>query len=183
MMTAWRSRSFSAIGRLSSVVCLLLSGCGFQPLYAVQGGAAQPALAQVRIANISDRAGQELRNLLIDKMQSAGRPSDPRYDLTVTLQESRADMGIRTDATSARSQILMTARYVLAERPDGKVRLSSYAATSVGYNKLDAQYSNLSSEEDARRRALGELSVQIVNRLALHFGAQAPERPVAADGE
>lgn len=185
--------------RLGSAWMLLsLTACGFHPLFASVdnfGGNADPALAQVQIANIPDREGQELRNLLIDKMQHAGRPTDPRYDLVVTLQKTQSDMGIRTDATSARSQLSVTARYVLTthapslsptpalqqvvspgsspvvEKEAEKVLLNSYATTTVGFNKLDAQYSNLAAEEDASRRALSELSDQIVSRLSLYFGA------------
>jgi LPS-assembly lipoprotein len=178
---------------LALICCLGLTACGFHPLFATSGNA-DPALAQVQIANISDREGQELRNLLIDKMQHAGRPSDPQYDLVVTLQKSQSDMGIRTDATSARSQLSVTARYVLTARTPNqpaavvalgtspepgkapvieptKELLNSYATATVGFNKLDAQYSNLAAEEDASRRALSELSDQIVSRLSLYFGA------------
>jgi LPS-assembly lipoprotein len=184
------------------VALLTLTACGFHPLFASSenyGGNADPALAQVQIANIPDREGQELRNLLIDKMQHAGRPTDPKYDLVVTLQKNQSDMGIRTDATSARSQLSVTARYVLTAHATGiaptpvqqpvvttvtpseagkvaviepaKELLNSYATTTVGFNKLDAQYSNLAAEEDASRRALSELSDQIVSRLSLYFGA------------
>lgn len=170
---------------------LTLTACGFHPLFATSGNA-DPALAQVQIANIPNREGQGLRNLLIDKMHHAGRPTDPQYDLVVTLQKTQSDMGIRTDATSARSQLSVTARYVLTAHTTGqtpapfaastagkvpviepaKELLNSYATTTVGFNKLDAQYSNLAAEEDASRRALSELSDQIVSRLSLYFGAE-----------
>ena len=156
------------------LILLSLTACGFHPLYATTengGGDVDPALAQVQIASIPNREGQELRNLLIDKMQHRGHPADPQYDLTITLQEHQSDMGIRTDATSARSQLTMTARYTLTSRQQTAQVLNAAATAAVGFNKLDAQYSNLSAEEDARRRALDDLSAQITNRLSLYFGA------------
>lgn len=167
-------RTFLApMARLSLALALLTAGCGFHPIYATPEKSVSMDLAQVHIGNIPDRSGQELRNLLIDKMNYAGRPATPLYELTVTIQESRSDLGIRTDATSARSQIALLARYTLTPRNGGQPLLNAHAATHVGYNKLDAQYSNLSSEEDARRRGLNELSEQIVNRLGLYFSGAA----------
>lgn len=157
------------------LVLPLLAACGFHPLYTTgAGGDVDARLAQVQIVSIPNREGQELRNLLTDKMQYRGRSENPRYDLTVGLQEIRSDLGIRTDATSARSKITMTAQYRLVDRTDGKTAFSASATTSVGFNKLDAQYSNLAAEEDARRRALSELGEQIVSRLSLYFDHIAP---------
>ncbi len=159
---------------LACVALLSLSACGFHPLYAAPdhgGGNVDAALGQVQIASIPNREGQELRNLLRDKMQHRGRPVEPQYDLAITLQESQRDIGIRTDATSARSQLSVTAYYTLTTRATAQQVLNSYAAATVGFNKLDAQYSNLAAQEDARRRALSEVSDQITNRLSLYFGA------------
>ncbi|MGB4100697.1 MAG: LPS assembly lipoprotein LptE [Alphaproteobacteria bacterium] len=152
---------------------LALTACGFHPLYATSGLGGKnvdAALGQVQIASIPNREGQELRNLLIDRLQHRGRPVEPQYDLTITLQESQSDLGIRTDATSARSQLAMTARYSLTARATAQPVLSAIATSTVGYNKLDAQYSNLAAQEDARRRALSEVSDQITSRLSLYFG-------------
>ena len=165
-----RARTYPYRSAILGLVLLVLTACGFHPLYAESRGT-EPALAQIFIANIANREGQTLRNLLIDKMAPHGQPTTPKYNLVVSLKESDTDFGFRTDATSARSQISFTANYVLTPRDPKETPINAYTTVTVGYNKLDAQYSNLSAEEDARQRCLGELSEQIVTRLSLYFGS------------
>jgi len=163
--------------KLTIAVALLgllsLGGCGFQPLYGTVGrdSSTVAALNEVAIASIADRSGQVLRNHLIDRLYHKGRPTDPHYDLVISLEESEAELGIRRDATASRARLDITAHYVLTQRPSGKVLLKADAVTHVSYNKLDAQYATLTAREDARARGLNELSEQIVNRLELQLGA------------
>ena len=57
---------------------VLLSACGFEPMYGAPRGtpnAAVQGMAETRIALIADRAGQELRNNLLDRMTPLGQPA------------------------------------------------------------------------------------------------------------
>lgn len=152
-------------------ICFLLAGCGFHPLYGNIGGTGKAAteLGQVQIGNIPDRSGQMMRNFLIDKMYLEGRPVSPRYELAISLTETAVDLGIRKDATASRAQLNLVARYAMTDIDSGKRLVKGEAKSTVSYSKLDAQYANLVSSEDARARALREASDQIVNRLALYF--------------
>jgi LPS-assembly lipoprotein len=153
------------------LMLLSLSGCGFTPLYGRHdsGGNVSLALNEVAVATIPERRGQMLRNAIIDRLYQNGTSATPRYDLTIGLEQTNADLGVRRDATSARTQIILTARYSLNQRDNGTMILSGIAKTSVSYNKLDAQYATLTARENAETRALHEVSEQIINRLALHF--------------
>ncbi|MCW5774643.1 MAG: hypothetical protein KIT16_23565, partial [Rhodospirillaceae bacterium] len=76
--------------RFASVViaaALALGGCGYRPLYGDRGTSdavnVSGELARVKIAGIADRRGQILRNYLLDRMNPAGEPADPRYVLII----------------------------------------------------------------------------------------------------
>lgn len=161
------------------LLCLLLplAGCGFQPLYgskAEGGSGAAVALNQVAIANIPNRDGQVLRNLLTDRLYQNGKPTEPLYRLAVELRQSETALGIRRDATASRTRLDTLAHYVLRRVSDDKVLIDSNAETSVSFNQLVAQYTTVTARDDARSRALHELSEQIVTRLALYFGTTQP---------
>ncbi|MBP7252136.1 MAG: hypothetical protein KBA75_01475 [Alphaproteobacteria bacterium] len=161
------------------LLCLLLplAGCGFQPLYgskAEGGSGAAVALNQVAIANIPNRDGQVLRNLLTDRLYQNGKPTEPLYRLAVEMRQSETALGIRRDATASRTRLDMLAHYVLRRASDNKVLIDSNAETSVSFNQLVAQYATVTARDDARGRALHELSEQIMTRLALYFGTTQP---------
>ena len=151
-----------------------LAGCGFQPLHRASGGgagsdASAATLGSVRIASIADRSGQQLRNLLLDRMTPRGAPAVPRYVLTVRLAEQRREIALRTDETPTRVTLTLTARFALS--PVGEARMFRSGAVSAnGYNVLQSDFATLAAERDARRRALNMLSEEITLRVgaALH---------------
>lgn len=151
--------------------CLLLTACGFSPIYASHGDGSTPvdkSLGNVAIANIPDRNGQLLRNHLIDRMYFSGRPSHPTTILEVTLRSTENDLGIQKDSTASRRELNMWADYVLRDH-DGKNLLKGSAHSTVSTSKLDAQYGTLAAQRNAQERAIREVGEQIVGRLSLYF--------------
>jgi LPS-assembly lipoprotein len=159
---------------LTLFMLIALTGCGFQPLYGTGTNSPNTSLAlnQIAIAHIPDRDGQVLRNYLIDRLYHDGRPSDPDYTLDIALEQSEAGLGIKRDATASRNRLDMNAHYSVKQRSTGKTLIDDHAKTSVSYNQLEAQYATLTAREDARDRALHEVSEQIISRLALYFGTE-----------
>lgn len=154
---------------------LLLTGCGFSPIYAGHGEGDAPvaaALQNISIANIPDRSGQILRNHLIDRFYSHGRPTTPTAKLSVTLREHEEDLGIQKDATATRRQLEIWANYSLRDT-GAKELVTGTAHSVVSYNKLEAQYGNVTAKRNAQERALKEVGEQIVNRISLYY-AQGP---------
>ena len=154
--------------RLVLIGTLLLTACGFEPVYGTHT-AARPtidSLNQVAIDNIPDRKGQMLRNDLIDRMYSKGRPAKPLYHLTVKLNGTLQDLGIQANATSTRSLLDLTATYTLSAT-NGKDLLSGTAHSISSFNKLSDQYGSLIADESAYERTIKEVSEQIVNRISL----------------
>ena len=88
-MSSCRSSLWSGGRGLSGLALLAflaltapLAGCGWQPLYGqskdtgVAGSAAQQ-MAQIHINPIADRVGQQLYNMLRDRMNPQGVPQNP----------------------------------------------------------------------------------------------------------
>lgn len=167
------------LGRFVVGVALLagLAACGFSPIYGVSGRGdipVQTALNNVAISNINGENGQFLRNKLIDRMYTQGRPTAPQARLAVDIHSSEAGLGIKKDATASRSQLTLTATYTLSGN-DGKTLVKGTARSVASYSKLDAQYGTVATQRDAYHRALIEVSEQIVNKLSLYYAEKAPK--------
>ena len=155
---------------------LFLAACGFQPIYGdmSHNTATASVLNNVAIANIPDREGQELRNHLIDRMYTNGRPVNPILRLEIGLKSNETDLGLQKDATTTRAEHNLTADFVLRDM-EGTALFSGTARSIVAYNKLSAQYGTVVAKESAADRSLIEVGEQIVNRIAL-FIAENPQK-------
>lgn len=151
---------------------LALAGCGFRPLYgggaAANDGRVRDELAAVEIPVVPDRQGQILRNNLIRLFNPDGRPSLPRYRLSVGLTLSEVELGIRRDDTATRANLIASARYVLTDSA-GAALTSGSSQAVASFNILDDEFATLTGSEDARNRALAEIAEDIRTRIAIHF--------------
>lgn len=169
----------TAILLLVSGFWLLVSGCGWQPLYGENEAASGAAgvskkLAQVDIANIPDREGQYLRNRLIDRFYRESRPADPSYALTVTpVNEQLIDLDITKAANATRAQMRLATTMVLKDLDTGEILLSRTLRAITSYNILGSEFATRVSENNARENALNDLARQIELQLSLYFKRQA----------
>ena len=164
---------------LGAVVTLPLlgTGCGFTPIYAkpAGGGASAPDhLATVRILPLPDRVGQQMHNLLRNRLNPKGQSAEPNYNLRVLISETVRKLGIRKDETATRANLIVRAKFELSDAHTNKTLLEGQTRSFNSYNILENQFATLYSESDARDRALRELSDEIRDRLAVYFSAIAP---------
>ncbi|MHA1599971.1 MAG: LPS assembly lipoprotein LptE [Alphaproteobacteria bacterium] len=149
-----------------------LSACGFQPLYNhPQGGSLSTAehMATVRIALLPDRIGQQLHNLLRDRLNPQGQPRKPAFDLKIELVESLQELSIRKDETARRANLIVSARFLLQETGSEEIVLRGVATSTNSYNILSSQFATTNSELNARKRGLREISDDIRTRLGIYF--------------
>ena len=177
----WSDRRVGRVWRRAAVaagvlICLGLAACGFEPLYGRKddGAAVTDDLAAIQIVPISDRTGQQLHNLLRDRLNPLGQPAAPAYTLTVTVVEVKRDLGIRRDATASRANLIVTADFVLRDASNQTVIFRGTAASTNSYDilVLEQQFSTVTSEGDARERGLQEISSNVKLRLANYFRSQ-----------
>ncbi len=156
------------------MVLFLLTACGFRPLYGQYGAAGdqnvRAQLNQIHIANIADQPGQYLRNALMDRFYSSGRPAaGAAYTLSVAqIQQSRSELDITKTSDSTRAQLYLSTVMTLTNQRGEKLLARSLTAVT-SYNILDSQFTTRVAEDAARRQALDDLARQIETQMLLYF--------------
>lgn len=162
---------------LSAAAALLLSGCGFTPLYAQRG--VTPALAAIEVEAPQTRTGYLLREELDDAF--ARDPGQaPAYRLTLEIDEDRRARGLRVDDVATRYEVLLRADYVLTGVGAGLAPLTQgRAEVTVTYDSADQPYAGVAAQTDAQERAAAQAAQRIRLDLARWFATsdRAPRPP------
>ena len=74
-----------------------------------------PPCPRVYVEPIAERDGFELRNALIDYLQSDGEEQGKAYHLKIVLNESPQGIALQNDATITRYNNTLTAHYTLTD--------------------------------------------------------------------
>jgi len=149
---------------------LVLSGCGFQPLYGKSSDANTISkISEIKINPIKDRLGQQLHNYLLTALNPRGAPGNPLYLLEVLLTESKASLAVRKSAFATRANLQVTASFRLIPTKKGRPVFSGNSAITVSYNILNSDFATLSAEKDARNRAVREIAEDIRIQLAAYL--------------
>lgn len=160
----------------SSAAGLLVSGCGFRPLYGAKSfGSVDTELARIKIGIIAEREGQQLHNYLLDRLNRKGRPEKPLYQLSVDLEIETVRQAFEQDETATRAKLVFTAEFRLQEIATEKVLLTNWARSVNSYNIVNSAIATRSAELDALDRAAREVSEEIRSLLALYFKHRAAE--------
>ena len=171
------------IAALIAAAGLLLSGCGYRPVYGEHSVAASDGartqLASVKVLGIADRRGQLLRNFLIDRMNPRGESATPRYTLSVTSTEQTRVTDSRPDGTATRADVIVVARYTLRDATTDLVVFADRSEAVATYNLLTARYASVVSEEEARRRSIEQVADQISLQVALFLNRRHAPPPRA----
>lgn len=158
---------------LALLSVVLLSACGFSPVYGTRGSnvsGVEDALSLVSINRIPDREGQYLRNALIDRMHPNGSPVNARYSLKIAaVTEQLVDLDITKDSDSTRAQLRLNTAMVLNDLQTGELVLSRRLSAVTSTNILSSEFSTRVSEDNARLNALSELARQAEQHLSLYF--------------
>ncbi|MDA0238480.1 MAG: LPS assembly lipoprotein LptE [Proteobacteria bacterium] len=147
---------------------LFLAGCGFQPIYGRDGDVdIQKELTEISVLPIKDRAGQQLHNHLLDSLNPFGRPKSPKYRLSIQLTETRQELAVQKTELATRVNLSFNAQFQLSAATGvGSSLFSGRSRIVASYNILSSDYATIVAEQDARSRAIRELSADITNRLA-----------------
>ena len=155
------------------LACLVVSGCGFDPIYGNRGQTrVNDEFSYVSVASIKNRIGQKLRNNLLHQLQITGRLKEKKYNLIVELDESTQSLAVRKSAFATRANLKVTAQYVLVSAKGSKTLLKSSEHATVSYNIYNSEFATLIARRDAHERAIRSLSKDIVIRLAIYFERQ-----------
>ena len=156
----------------------LISGCGFRPLHGGSddnGSVASEELQTVQIAPLPNRDGQQFHNLLRNRLNPKGQPLSPRYVLSIKLSEIKETLAVRQDETATRANLTLNASFNLTDLGSQESLLRGLSSSTNSYNIVDSQFATYIAAQDARERALRELSDDIRLRLSAYFAQRRAE--------
>lgn len=153
---------------------LLVSGCGFRPLYGRKSlGEVDTELSRIKIGIIPERVGQQLHNYLLDRINRKGRPAKPAYLLSVNITIDKERLALLPDKTATRAKLVFTADFKLLDIVTEKVLVKNFARSVTSYNIVTSAISTRTAELDAIDRAAKSVSEEIRLLLALYFQRRA----------
>ena len=163
---------------------LILSGCGFHPLYAVPdmpGGSMQTVLRTVYVEPVPEQLGYQLRNQLIDLIDGRSEAAGARYHLKITLTTKSDAIGVQSQTTTSgitqtaitRYNDTIKAEFELTDTKLGKVVTKGVETGLSAYNVLTSPYATLAVQQDADRRAAEDIADRIRVDLAVWFSQQS----------
>jgi LPS-assembly lipoprotein len=156
---------------ISLCFILLLTACGFRPLYGsgdTRSNSSIAHLSQIKILSIADKAGHQLHNMLLDRLTPRGQSSKPVYILTSKLAISKGSLGVQRDDTTTRAKLTIITHMALNTTKGQLLDKFTIRSTS-GYSLTDTPYATQSAENDAITRSLREISERARLRLATYF--------------
>ena len=167
-----RRQVLGMVGRGLALAALTpLGACGFSPLYGEneQGETVSDKLATVRINPLRDRVGQQMHNLLRDRLNPNGQPASPDYDLVMRVTETIRELGVRQDETATRANLTLDATFGLRRTDNGEQVLSGRSTSTTSFDILREPFASTISERDARERALRDVADDVQTRIAVFF--------------
>ncbi len=154
-----------------------MTACGFEPLYGPHATLSTPEvethLAQIKIAPMTERTGQILRNHLLDKLNASGEPAQPEAHLNVIFTLDKVSTSLRRDGTTQRFNMIATAKVILRDKDNKKIlyedTIKRTASFSIGDAIAEFGYASTVSENDARRRTLLLVAEDLHLMLATYY--------------
>ncbi len=175
------------IHSLLSVV-LMLSACGFEPLYVEKTSSSdwyydshfdtgiKKEMASVRVELIQDRIGQLIRNDLLDRLTPKGEPKQAKYILKVTnIDKQEIDQALRNDITATRKKVIYKVSYVL-QNMEYKTLINSTSVAYTGYDILRDPYSTTFAQKKIEKNAAKIIANDISLRLGAYFHSLQTQR-------
>lgn len=157
-----------------AAACLMLAGCGFQPLYGTfdDGSSVAVQLASVSIPEQKTRVGQLIRNELLASIAPAGSESGNAY--TLELQpEASEETAIEAFTTEVlRRAYRVNVDFRLHESASGKLLYAGKSFSQVSYDRTGTPFANLQARINAEERAAKEVGTDIRTRIAAFFATR-----------
>jgi LPS-assembly lipoprotein len=151
---------------LPAGLAIALSACGFHPMYAPQANGG-PAIGPIVIEQVNGKAGHVFKAELEKLLDVERGPGAPNV-LKVTMTETVTGLGFRIDESASRSDLQLSANYVLYD-PAGKELVRGAATSTASYDIVASAYGEIASQDDARERAAETLAERLRAELALRL--------------
>ncbi|MCQ8186286.1 hypothetical protein [Parvularcula maris] len=160
---------------LALSAALLLSSCGFKPLYAeVQTAEGESRLSDIDFRIV--RAPVQPRDVMIEALQRRFRDTaaEPRYTANIALRQQSQGVAVSIDSNASRFNYSLFATVTYRDNQTGEQRVQTLRSIA-SYAVVPGLYASLVAEEDAVRRATLDLTRKIETDAALYAAGQAPQ--------
>jgi LPS-assembly lipoprotein len=149
---------------------LLLSGCGFKPIYG-DSTKRQISLGSVVYSEvIPSRVISSLRAALKNEFPNSSH-SESEYKLDINIISSTEDAAVQSNTVVTRKNIVVYCDIKLTNTKSGKVVFTDRAVGIESFNTNRSPFSEHVSEEEIKNRMMKTLAKEIKNRLILAFDA------------
>ncbi len=163
----------------AALLGLTLTACGdagFRPMYgssSIGGLAANEKLAQVDIATIPGRVGQQLRNEFIYQSTGGGAAAQPVYRLDIVIRESVSSTLVQITG-DARGQVYnLDAKFKLVRIADSQVVMEGTSFARAGFERFTSIYSNVRARREAEDRAAKTVGEELRTRVSAYLSSTA----------
>lgn len=155
-----RGLGFRKILIPSLLSLLMLSACGFTPIYSQKADntAIAEKLASVEVKPIKTLMGQQYVNALKDILDPKNMSAVSEYTIEASLKKDVMPLAIERDRTVTRYKVIIVAEYKLKEQLSGKVVSTGTVKGAADYDRVDSDYATYVSENDTTSRVIKELA-------------------------
>ena len=150
------------------IVFFIFTSCGYEPIYSKNANTNKELLS-ISVQNIKNRPGQILRNTLLNKLNPERERVITKYRLIVEIFESKTSLGYRRDMSATRTDLKITANYLLKDIKNGEILLKQEAKSISSFDVVESVYATLIAEKDVREKNLKVISNDIYTNLVFFF--------------
>lgn len=161
---------------IPGLFALMISACGFQPLYSKNGSspAVQAELAAIQVDvqrtdSRAERLEQLIYSSLLDALTPLGVSAAPAWRLEIAFEQTSKGVGFQEDDSATRFNLQIFSEWRLVDTASRQVVFSSSSRSIAAYNVVTSQFATLTAEKDAEERAAVDLANDIRLQLSLHF--------------
>ena len=150
------------------IAIFMFSSCGYKPIYSKNVNTNKELLS-ISIKNIKNRSGQILRNTLLNQLNPERERVIIKYRLIIELSESSTSLGYRRDMSATRTDLEVTAKYLLKNVKNDEIILKEDVKSISSFDVVESVYATLVAEKDAREKSLKIKSDNIYTNLVIFF--------------
>ena len=150
------------------IVFFIFTSCGYEPIYSKNANTNKELLS-ISVQNIKNRPGQILRNTLLNQLNPERERVISKYRLIVEISESKTSLAYRRDMSATRTDLKVTANYLLKDIKNGEILLKQEAKSISSFDVVESVYATLIAEKDVREKNLKVISNDIYTNLVIFF--------------
>ena len=150
------------------IAFFMFSSCGYEPIYSKNINTNKELLS-ISIKNIKNRPGQILRNTLLNQLNPERERVIIKYRLIIEISESSTSLGYRRDRSATRTDLEVTAKYLLKNVKNDEIILKEDVKSISSFDVVESVYATLVAEKDAREKSLKIISDNIYTNLVIFF--------------